>query len=135
MKSERSSNMSSLMEAQAHMFTIAGDKGSVKERINRAYARLRKTGRFTYNRVRDIFHAEPRVHIWAEELDELRSFSSSVLEEEEARNEYRDAQQFLSQLEAALRVAQDENFYSPTIDAIRQILAGNGRKDRPVAGE
>ena len=127
--------MSSLMEAQAHMFTIAGDKGSVKERINRAYARLRKTGRFTYNRVRDIFHAEQRVHIWAEELDELRSQSSCVLEEQQTRTEYRDAHQFLEQLEIALRVAQDENFYSPTIDAIREILSGNGRKNRPMAGE
>lgn len=126
---ERSS-MSTLVEAQTLIQSIAGDRGTSKERILRA---ARKLPRFSFNRVRELFYGIERCHVWAEELDELRHVARAR-QEENARSEYAELRERLAQIETQIaRLAQtDEDFYRPQADALRKSADGFGGVDRTV---
>jgi hypothetical protein len=87
--------MTPLDEAKTLIVQIAGVQGTVKERLHRATRRL---GSFSLNRIRDLYYADPRVRVSADELLELRRVATgfdgaepSEVEELRERVEYLEA--------------------------------------------
>lgn len=126
------SKMSSrTMEAQRVLLDLAGD-GRAKDRMNRAYRALSKS--FTWNRVRDIFHADPRISIRDDEMAALVAATKRQQADQEARNarvEYHEILDRLSRLEAALSV-QDAEFHREAIDQAGASVRGLGGAGRSV---
>lgn len=106
--------MNALAEAHSIVLDAAGRHGTVKERLRRASVSFAE---LTFNRVRDLFYAEERCRVSAEELDYLRR-EKAAMRERAARNEYHDLVARVAKLEAIL--ALDEDFYRPAPDALRQ---------------
>ena len=63
--------MNALCEASVLVRQIAAPETG-KAALLRAYRRL---GTWTYNRVKDVYYADPRVNISADEIDKLRAVS------------------------------------------------------------
>jgi hypothetical protein len=123
--------MSSTAEASSLLRRIAAPTeadGSVKAALQRAH---RKLSTWSFNRVRDVFHADPRIRISAEEMDQLRA-ATRANEETDARDELLQIQARLAALEAALN-ATDEDFHRPQIDALRRLFTQSRAGRRPLA--
>ncbi len=131
MSSERN-NMSALVEASNHVRTLGGGRGPVKEQLRIAHGKLRKW--FSFNRVRDLFHADERCHVWAEEIDTLRREVN--IEEKAARDEFKLLCERIATLEARLGVgSQDPDFYRPQADGLRASVHLDGRVRRTLDQE
>lgn len=87
--------------------------GTVKQRITRA-ARL--TG-WSFNRTRDVWYADPRVSIKAEELVRVEAISGL----EYARREMRNYEDIIARAEALLD-GPDADFFGPWVNAMRSAL-------------
>lgn len=87
--------------------------GSVKQRISRA---SRLTG-WSFNRTRDVWYADPRVSIKAEELVRVEAISGL----EYARQEMRNYEDIISRAEALLD-GPNADFFGPFVDAMRNVL-------------
>ncbi len=97
--------------------------GTVKERIRHA---ARKTG-LGYYRARDIWYADSRVSIGADELRRIERLSGVRY----GREELRDLNQLIAQADALLH-GRDPNFRSAFAAAVRAFLgalAGSGAQD------
>jgi hypothetical protein len=92
--------------------------GSIKERITRA---ARRTG-WSFNRTRDVWYADPRVSIKAEQLVQIEALSGL----EYARREVRTNDDIIARAEALLD-GPDADFFGPWVAAIR---AAVGLRDR-----
>lgn len=117
--------MDATIEMREHVRQIGWPKfpdEQVLFRIERVARRLRISAR----RARSYWYGEPAT-ITAEHMDKARRLARAPLEEE-ARNEFAELQNRIARLEAALAV-QDEDFHSPSIDALR---VSSGRDDRAV---
>lgn len=103
----------------------AGD--SVKAAIVRAW---RKLPNWTFNRVIDVWKADPRIAIKADEIDQLRSVARKR-EEKAASHELTELRERLARLERLL-VSSDEDFHRETIAQVRQQAGGLGRDRRAL---
>lgn len=74
--------MSAAVEAQSLMQQIGGMDHTKAARL-RASSRLHT---WTMNRIRDVYYADPRIRISAEELDQLRAAARARKSEEYARD-------------------------------------------------
>jgi hypothetical protein len=108
----------------------AGD--SVKAAMVRAW---RKLPAWTFNRVIDVWKADPRIAIRAAEMDQLRN-AAKKREEKAASHELTELRERLSRLERLL-VSSDEDFHSETLHQVRlqAIGLGNGRSAVDRGGE
>ena len=89
------------------------DSGSVKERLLRA---SRALPTFSFNRVRDLFYADPRARVGGDELDYLRSKVGSA-NLKAAQDEYAELGKRVARLEALL--SESENHRRSLLDAGR----------------
>ena len=99
--------MNALAEARSYIIDASGASGGVKERIRRA---SRVFDAISFNRVRDIFYADSRVRISAEEIEYLRLVARqrrAKEREKEAQNEYADLAERVRRLEALAQRAPD----------------------------
>lgn len=92
--------------------------GTVKERINKAARRLG----WSYNRTRDVWYADPRVSIKAEQLVQIERLSGLEM----ARREMRTNEDIIARAEALLD-GPHADFFGPFVAAIR---AAVGLADR-----
>lgn len=107
----------------------AGD--SVKAAMLRAW---RKLPNWTFNRVIDVWKADPRIAIKADEMDQLRRIAKRR-EEKAASNELAELRSRLTRLEHLL-VSSDEDFHRETINQIRSQAGGlGGNHSSMVEGE
>jgi hypothetical protein len=111
--------MPSTIAARDALHDLAG-VGRTKDRLNRLYAALRT--QFSFNRVRDIFYADPRISLrdWEHEAIAAALKKKRHAETQgaiDARAEYRELLDRIARLEAAIslsgavenRAAGDEN--------------------------
>ncbi len=114
-KSSEGEKMSATALAEAHLLVqqVAGDSGSVKERLLRA---SRALPTFSFNRVRDLFYADPRARVGGDELDYLRSKVGSA-NLKAAQDEYAELGKRVARLEALL--SESENHRRSLLDAGR----------------
>jgi hypothetical protein len=103
----------------------AGD--SVKAGMVRAWRRLPS---WTFNRVIDVWKADPRIAIKADEMDQLRRIAKRR-EEKAASNELAELRERLSRLERRM-VQTDPDFFGPSIDQMRAQAGGLGGRDSAV---
>lgn len=94
---------------------------SVKAGLSRAYRRLEG---WTFNRVRDVWHADHRIRISAEELAHLRNVAKAKAEDAD-RDEFSELRTRISILEHRLATI-DPDFHSEAIEAISQASSHNG---------
>ena len=135
-KSSELNHMPTTWEARSRLLELAGD-GRAMDRINRAYAALR-TWKFTFNRVRDILHADKRIHVWPHEIEAINAAienkkraerrAKADQEARDARTEYCNVIARLARLEAALSLS-DADFHREDIGALRSSLDRSGRED------
>jgi hypothetical protein len=92
--------------------------GSVKERIQKA---ARRTG-WSYNRTRDVWYADPRVSIKADELVKVEALSGL----EYLRREVRTNEEIIARADALLD-GPHADFFGPFVAAMR---AAVGLRDR-----
>lgn len=92
--------------------------GTVKDRIKKAARRLG----WSYNRTRDVWYADPRVSIKAEQLVQIERLSGLEM----ARREVRTNDDIIARAEALLD-GPHADFFSPWVAAIR---AAVGLSDR-----
>lgn len=92
--------------------------GSVKERIAKAARRMG----WSYNRTRDVWYADPRVSIKAEQLVQIETLSGL----EYARREMRTYEDIITRAEALLD-GPHADFFGPWVNAMRSAL---GLSDR-----
>lgn len=90
---------------------VAGGHGSVKERIGRA---ARRVG-LGWSRTKDLWYADPRAAVRADELEKARRAALKA-----AQHEYQQLTGWMARLEAAYRFS-DPDFHSPQIDALRDV--------------
>jgi hypothetical protein len=117
-KSEKSSErkMTELAEAQMIVAVVAGPDGSAKERVLRA---SRLLSRLSFSRVRDLFYADPRCRVRADELDYLRRMSATR-QKEAAKNEFAELLARIERVENLLRAVADAHRpldHAPCVDA------------------
>lgn len=116
--------MSSIAEASDLVREIAGPHGSVKDQLRRAHRALSKlSASFSPNRVRDFYHADQRVRVRADEIDQLRRVKNQEAIDA-AQTQYQEFADRLARLEQFLRVP-DANFNRDGVDDVR----GVGRSD------
>ena len=127
------SKMPTTFEAHRALIDLAGN-GRTKDRLNRAYAALRKS--LSFNRVRDIFYADSRISIWQWELDAINEALANKRrahiihadnEANDARREIANMRDRIARLEAAYLLS-DPDFHREAIDALRS--AGDARVRR-----
>jgi hypothetical protein len=130
--------MSTLTDASGYVQQIAGPYGSRKERISRAHNRIvcaKPAVGFSWNRVKDLFDAEQRCRVAADELAELQKIAKTQRLVDEANNGYAELLERVARLEAML-LRQDENFHRNQVDCIREAAVGTtdeaGRVDRAM---
>ena len=87
--------METLFEAQVLVRRIAGAPGSVGDRIERAARKLP----LSINRVKDIWYADPRIKVSADELLALRK-AARVADDRRSLKERRALQARIRELEA-----------------------------------
>lgn len=117
------SEMSTLAEASMLVRTLAEPRpaggDSVKAAVQRA---ARKLHGWTANRVQDVWDADPRVRISADEMDRLRAAARRDRQEEsEAHDAFQLVLARLDRIEALLKADQD---------AVRQVDAEVGSRVR-----
>lgn len=106
----------------------ARDGENVKSRITTAANRLR----WKWSRARSVWHADGRLRIRAEELDQLRKHTAKA-EMRAASNELQELRDTVARLMGRLdRI--DADFYGPTADALRDQVRGLDGTSRPVGG-
>ena len=101
--------MSSRAEASELLCEIAGPSrlgDGVKAALLRAHRKLAPHG-FSFNRVRDIYHGDPRIKISADEMHALRMARAKALEDE-AGDELRDLRRRIEKLESYISHLEDE---------------------------
>lgn len=123
-------NLNARVEAQSLIRSLAepcpaGD--SVKAGMVRAW---RKLPSWTFNRVIDVWKADPRIAIRAAEMDQLRN-AAKKREEKAASHELTELRERLARLERLL-VSSDEDFHRETIDQVRIQAFGLGNGHRTV---
>jgi len=96
---------------------IAPETGSVKTRIYQAARRLK----WSPSRTKDVWYQDARV-IKAHEMDRLKQLAGVS----DARIEYRELSAEIARLDAML-TAQDADFHSPFLDALRSFFGGQNR--------
>lgn len=96
----------------------AGSAGSVKERIRLASRRLG----WTFSRTKDVWYADPRVSLGADELRAIEETSGVRYGREELRKN--DA--IIARAEALLDGA-DENFVCAFVAALRAVVGAEDR--------
>jgi hypothetical protein len=129
-KASEISFVSSLAEASFLLRRVAEPRpagDSVKAALSRAWRRLPG---WSFNRIRDVWHADHRIRISADELDQLRRTAHQKAEHA-ARDEYRELLDRIARIEVRL-AAQDADFHSPQIDALKSSVCGLGGKDRAL---
>ena len=96
----------------------ARDGENVKSRITTAANRLR----WKWSRARSVWHADGRVRVRVEELDQLRKCTAKA-EMKAANNELQELRDTVARLMGRLdRI--DADFYGPTADAPRAQIRG-----------
>lgn len=109
--------VTALVEAQSLIRALA-EPSPAGESIKAALRRVsRKLPHWSSNRVRDVWNADERIRIRADELDELREANRA--NEKAAKNELVSLRERLARLESLL-VQTDPDFYGPQIDQLRQ---------------
>lgn len=104
----------------------ARDGENVKSRITTAANRLR----WKWSRARSVWHADGRLRIRAEELDQLRQHTAKA-EMKAASNDLQELRDTVARLMGRLdRI--DADFYGPTADALRDQVRGLDGTSRPV---
>lgn len=104
----------------------ARDGENVKSRISTAANRLR----WKWSRARSVWHADGRLRIRAEELDQLRKHTEKA-EMKAASNELQELRDTVARLMGRLdRI--DADFYGPTTDALRDQVGGLDGTSRPL---
>lgn len=104
----------------------ARDGENVKSRITTAANRLR----WKWSRAKAVWHADGRVRIRVEELDQLRKHTAKA-EMKAASNELQELRDTVARLMGRLdRI--DADFYGPTADALRDQVRGLDGTSRPV---
>lgn len=104
----------------------ARDGENVKSRITTAANRLR----WKWSRAKAVWHADGRVRIRVEELDQLRKHTAKA-EMKAASNELQELRDTVARLMGRLdRI--DADFYGPTADALRDQVRGLDGTPRPV---
>lgn len=88
--------LDSRSEMQALLHRVAGEAGSVKVRINRA---ARKCG-LSFNRAKDIWYADHRISIKADELEKARA--AVLTQAQGAKDEISDLKARVEALESVL---------------------------------
>ena len=125
------SEMSDCAAASGLMRELA-PAGSAKARIGVALVRINKLKhikrKWSWSRAKDIWYGDAR-RIDAHEMDALRA-AVRKREIEEARSEYRELDERLRRVEAALAVAY-QDLDSATFDEVRKGIVGPGLVDRP----
>jgi len=91
----------------------AGD--SVKMAMQRAWRRL---DGWTFNRVRDVWHADKRIVVSGDELIQLRELTSQA---KATRDDLESLYERISRIETALSIS-DQSFHRIAIDALREAM-------------
>jgi hypothetical protein len=103
---------------------------SVKSLQRRVHRRLRT---WSWNRVCDIWRADPRVKVRAHEIEQLRRENAQRQSDQASRSELQTLRSRIDRLEAYLR-ATDPAFFGPQLDALgsqrRETLRALGARDR-----
>lgn len=121
--------VTALVEAQTLIRALA-EPSPAGESIKAALRRVgRKLPNWSNNRVRDVWNADDRIRIRADELDELRAAKNQ--NEKAAKNELVSLRERLARLESLL-VQADPDFFEPQLDQIRQQIRGSSRSDFAV---
>ena len=113
-------------EAQSLVHAAAGAEGSVKERLRRA---TRAFSAIKPTRVRDLYYADPRARVRADELAYLRDRlaarraerQSSEAHAEAPAGDYAALLARIERLESLFRA--DPDFYGPQREALRQMAS------------
>lgn len=118
--------MSSVAEASELVRRIAspaqvGD--TIKRQIDRA---ARRIPFWSYSRTKDAWYADARMRIDADEIQRLRDLALGSAEARAARDEYRELQDRIARLEAALRIS-DPEFHGAQADALRIVSGAENR--------
>jgi hypothetical protein len=95
--------VSSLAEASFLLRRVAEPRpagDSVKTALSRAWRRLPG---WSFNRIRDVWHADARIKISADELDQLRRTARQD-KAEDARQAIREARELIARLEQCIRL-------------------------------
>ena len=125
---ERQRMSSALCEASTLVRSLADPATagySVKAAIGSAANKLAKFNR-SFNRVRDVWYARPKVAISADEMAELKRAARIKQLEAEANDETAILRKRLEELErqVAFLRHQDEAFHGPAIEALGVQAAG-----------
>ncbi|MBO4227225.1 hypothetical protein [Bradyrhizobium neotropicale] len=117
---DKASNMgrtATLDEASALLRKIAGNR-EADETIKAVFRRLQRqlTG-WSPGRIRDIWYRDGRVHVRAEEFEQLRSLAATR-SDSGAQDELTELRNRIARLERLLETA-DEAFHGPTLAALR----------------
>lgn len=121
--------VTALAEAQTLIRALA-EPSPAGESIKAALRRVgRKLPQWSSNRVRDVWNADERIRIRADELDELREANRA--NEKAAKNELVSLRERLARLESLL-VQTDPDFFSPQIDQLRQQVRRPGGSYRAL---
>ena len=102
--SERKKKMSSVCEASSLIKQIAEPRpvgDTVKAAIGRSLRRLPLKGSWTWNRVKDIWYADHRVSVSADEMNDLRK-AARIETQKAARDEYQWLVARIEKLEAII---------------------------------
>lgn len=100
--------------------------GSVKARLRYAVTAMNRRN-WSANRVKDVWYADPRISLSADEIRDLEEITGLRY----GRRELKELDQLISRADALLE-GTNEDFYRPFVDAFRQALramagAGAGR--------
>jgi hypothetical protein len=107
-RSERS-RMSALVEARDLIRELAEPRpvgDTAKAAVRRAYQRLET---WTFNRVRDVWNADPRIRVRGDELDELRQAAAArrnKSHQKAAADELTELRQRIARLEQLIEQAR-----------------------------
>ena len=126
-KSSESNRVSQANEAYDLLIKAAGPQIGVKQLLLSAHRKLSKHG-WSFNRVKDVYHRDPRIRIRADEIAQLRILADANTEKQ-AHSELSKLESRISRLEALLRTT-DAEFYRDQMDALD---ISRGGRNRPLA--
>jgi Lon protease-like protein len=118
--SNKASDMrtASLDEAADLLREIAGNRRA-DESLKALFRRLqRKLADWSDNRIRDVWHRDPRVSVRSVEIEQLRSLAKRRDQDKADGDALDELRQRISRLEALLERI-DPTFHRPQIDALR----------------
>lgn len=133
--SEKSSEvkfMSALYEASFLVRQIAAP-ATGKAALLQAY---RKIGTWTYNRVKDIYYADRRARISADEIDALRTITRAGQCKNNARATDPSIAELREQLALVVSHLQriDPTFHHPSIEALSRMAHSDGVEENSSSG-